>query len=129
LVTDLNLSERICFEGWVDATKVSDYMKKAEVQLVPSRRETFGVVALEAIAAGCPVVASRTGGLPEAVGPCGILVEPNNPNALARGVRRAVKRRIPLLEKRDAHLSKFHIDTIAERYLDVFRTIGHSDDV
>ena len=46
----------------------------APIMIVPSIwEEPFGVVALEGIAAGCAVVASQGGGLPEAVGPCGIL--------------------------------------------------------
>lgn len=60
-------------------------MDAAQVLVVPSRREGLGLVALEAIARGRPVIASRAGGLPEVVvdGIDGVLVMPEDPRALA----------------------------------------------
>jgi glycosyltransferase involved in cell wall biosynthesis len=60
-------------------------MDAAQVLVVPSRREGLGLVALEAIARGRPVIASRAGGLPEVVcdGVDGVLVPPGDPRALA----------------------------------------------
>jgi glycosyltransferase involved in cell wall biosynthesis len=124
----LGIGSRVTFRGWVGHKELAEIAKQASIQLVPSRYEPFGIVALEAIAAGCPVVASRTGGLPEAVGPCGVLVEPDQPAALAQGVQEAVGQRRKFLEARQAHLSKFHIDTIADQYLDVFHTTLSGED-
>jgi D-inositol-3-phosphate glycosyltransferase len=60
-------------------------MAEASVTAVPSRDEAFGLVALESIAVGTPVVASRVGGLAEIVrdGIDGFLVPPDDPKALA----------------------------------------------
>ena len=65
-------------------------MDAAQVLVVPSRREGLGLVALEAIARGRPVIASRAGGLPEAVcdGVDGVLVPPEDPRALADALRK-----------------------------------------
>lgn len=59
--------------------------RQADVVVVPSRFEPFGIVLLEAMASGRPVVASRVGGIPEIVedGVTGILVPPGDPAALA----------------------------------------------
>jgi glycosyltransferase involved in cell wall biosynthesis len=56
--------------------------------LVPSRYEAFGLTALEAAQMARPVVATRVGGLPEVVvdGKTGLLVEPDDPVALARAI-------------------------------------------
>jgi glycosyltransferase involved in cell wall biosynthesis len=63
----------------------------ADVVAMPSRQEPFGLVALEAMASGTPVLATHAGGLPEIVNDqTGMLIEPNNPDALAQGVLRAV---------------------------------------
>ena len=65
-------------------------MDAAQVLVVPSRREGLGLVALEAIARGRPVIASRAGGLPEVVldGVDGVLVPPEDPRALADALLR-----------------------------------------
>jgi glycosyltransferase involved in cell wall biosynthesis len=61
--------------------------QSADVLVYPSRSEGFGFPPLEAMAAGCPVVASRAGAIPEVCGDAAILVEPGDPDALAAGVR------------------------------------------
>ena len=62
----------------------------ARVVVHPSRSEGLGMAVVEAMMAGVPVVASRVGGLPEVVGTDGVLVPPNDPDALAAGVLRAL---------------------------------------
>jgi D-inositol-3-phosphate glycosyltransferase len=69
---------------------LSSYYRAADVCLVPSRSESFGLVALEAAACGTPVVASAVGGLTTLVddGHTGFLVEDGDPSAYAGAVRR-----------------------------------------
>ena len=57
-----------------------------DVLVVPSRYEALGLVAVEAMFAGVPVVAAEVGGLPEAVGDCGVLVPTERPDLLADAV-------------------------------------------
>jgi glycosyltransferase involved in cell wall biosynthesis len=74
-------SERIRLTGFVRDPALGEFSLVA----VPSLAEPYGTVAAEAAAAGVPVVATRTGGLPEVVldGETGVLVEPGDPSALA----------------------------------------------
>jgi glycosyltransferase involved in cell wall biosynthesis len=69
-------------------SNVQDYMAAFDVLAVPSIEEPLGLVALESLAAGTPVVASQTGGLPEIVRPGenGILVPPKDPHKLAQAI-------------------------------------------
>src|SRR5207245_1844447 len=66
----------------------------ADLLVVASRRETYGMVVTEALARGIPVLATRVGGLPEALGRTpsgarpGLLVPPDDPAALAAALRR-----------------------------------------
>ncbi len=79
--------QRVHFLGHRD--DVDRWFALADVVVVPSRRETFGRVPLEAMALGRPVVASRVGGLVEAVvdNETGLLVPPEDPTALATKLR------------------------------------------
>jgi glycosyltransferase involved in cell wall biosynthesis len=59
----------ISFPGQVNHDKIRDYLKKAAVAVFPSRWEPFGIVCLEALSMGCPVVVSKGTGLEEVLGP------------------------------------------------------------
>ncbi len=86
LVGQLGLGDAVTFAGKIDTASVASRMAAADVLIMSSRDEGLGLVALEAMACGTPVVAARVGGLPEvfpADGSCGMLVEPENPKALA----------------------------------------------
>ena len=69
-------------------SNVQDFMAAFDLCVIPSVEEPLGLVALEALAAGTPVVASQTGGLPEIVRPDenGILVPPKDPQKLAQAI-------------------------------------------
>ncbi len=73
------LSSRIIRAGYISADDLPYLYAGAEMLVLPSFYEGFGLPALEAMAAGCPVVASSTSGLEEVVGSAGILVDPLGP--------------------------------------------------
>lgn len=121
-----NLSNRVELAGWADPETLARHYRSAKLLLVPSQYEAFGIVALEAIASGCPVVATRTGGLPEAVGDCGLLVPPNDPDSLADAVERALHPdvRQKLCAAMPAHVNRHRISRIATDYLHLLRRVS-----
>lgn len=88
------LTERVRFAGPLRAAALDAAYAAADLVVVPSRVETYGLVITEALARGLPVVASDTGGVPEALGSTedgalpGMLVPPEDPAELARALRR-----------------------------------------
>lgn len=88
LAAELGVADAVEFRGFV--TDVPGFLAETGVFVLSSRSEGLGLVLVEAMAAGRPVVATRVGGVPEVVvdGETGLLVEPENPGALAAAVRR-----------------------------------------
>lgn len=89
LADDLGLADRVVFVPPQPHELLSTYYRAADVCLVPSRSESFGLVALESAACGTPVVASDVGGLRTLVdhGRTGYLVDDPTPEAFAAWVR------------------------------------------
>jgi D-inositol-3-phosphate glycosyltransferase len=90
LVADLGLREQVRFVPPQPHHILSTYYRAADIVLVPSRSESFGLVALEAAACGVPVVASAVGGLLSLVddGMTGILVRSRAPEEFAKAIAR-----------------------------------------
>lgn len=80
----LGLQQQVTFHGSRSKAAVAEAMRAADLLILPSRIETFGAVAAEALASGLPVVATAVGGIPELVDErSGKLVPPEGPGALA----------------------------------------------
>jgi glycogen(starch) synthase len=88
IVRSMGLEHKVFFAGFVDEKDLLKLQKVADVSVVPSLFEPFGIVALEAMAAKSPVVVSDTGGLSEIVDhdKTGVKVYPNNTDSLAWGI-------------------------------------------
>ena len=113
------IEHNVTFTGSKDSNGVADMMRRCDVLVVPSVcEESFGIVALEALASGCRVVVTRKGGLPEAVGDFGIVVDPTA-ESLMDGMSTAMKechspRRDPGRLRR--YLASRRIELVGRRY-------------
>ena len=87
LVKNLGISEQVKFLGLLSRAQVLDTMNSADVFVLPSHYETFGVVVIEALALGKPVIATRCGGPESIIEPGdGLLVPTQDVDALARAM-------------------------------------------
>jgi glycosyltransferase involved in cell wall biosynthesis len=90
---DRGLDDRVCFPGPRTGADLERSYAAADLMVLASRAETYGMVVTEALARGLPVVAAEVGGLPEALGHGadgsrpGLLVPPGNPAALGAALR------------------------------------------
>jgi glycosyltransferase involved in cell wall biosynthesis len=89
LVANLNLDGHVYFLGPVVPERVADYLSAADVCVIPSRREPFGLVAMESMACGKPVIAADVGGLRENISDqeTGLLFRAGDANALADSIK------------------------------------------
>jgi glycosyltransferase involved in cell wall biosynthesis len=88
LARKLNVTNCVQMRGWTPPADVPDLIDAATLVLVPSQRETFGLVALQAAQRGRACLASRVGGLPEVVrdGRTGLLLSPDEPAQWAEAI-------------------------------------------
>ena len=83
--------KNIVMLGYVDESILKKCYALCDIYVCPSRLEGFGLTLLEALTAGKPIIATRTGAIPEVLGEQGILVEPNDVDALSYTIRDVLK--------------------------------------
>lgn len=127
----LGIEDRVHFAGFVPRTEIGRHFSSAHVFASPSYCEGMSIAVLEAMAAGLPVIVTRTGGTDELVqeGENGLTFDWADVDALARHLRllatdRALARRMGVAAR--ARALNFSWDAIAQRYLDLFPQVGMS---
>jgi len=122
-------AERVVFHGFLPLEKAAEVRKRALVTVVPSRYETFGITAAEAMMAGCPLVVGGAGALRELVqdGVNGLVSRPGDADDLAEKIVTMLKNpdRAASLGARAAADAKLRYDpvVVAKQTLDFYRTL------
>ncbi len=129
LINGMGLAHKVMFTGFVDDETLKNLQRCADVCVVSSLFEPFGIVALEAMAARSPVVVSDTGGLAEIIDHdvTGVKVHPENPDSLAWGIKKV------LLDEKHANwltnnahrkmLEKYDWNKISRQTKDVYEAV------
>lgn len=118
------LPEGVDVLGRVPSVELARLYRTAAALVFPSRYEGFGLPVLEAMAAGCPVAAARSGALPEVVGDAGVLFDPDDPAAIAEGVREALRRAPELAEAGFTRSRRQGWTRCADVHVHVYRSLG-----
>ncbi len=123
LAAALGIADLVRFEPPAPPERLADFYRAADLTVVPSYSESFGLVALESQACGTPVVAAAVGGLPTAVrdGVSGLLVDSHDPADFAAAIERALARRAPLSAGARVHAEQFSWQRTAEGLLAAYR--------
>ncbi|MBX7139058.1 MAG: N-acetyl-alpha-D-glucosaminyl L-malate synthase BshA [Oligoflexia bacterium] len=129
LVRELGLEQRVCFLGKQES--IAEVLQGSTVFLLPSKNESFGLAALEAMSCGVPVVASKAEGLPEVVlhGETGFLSEVGDVSDMAANVLRLLRE--PALYRKLSHagrklaVEKYEFEKLMTRYEEYyFQVLG-----
>lgn len=134
---DLELTDQVEFIGRKSGQTLAAILNAHRILVVPSLvLESFGIVALEAIACGCLVVGSEGGGLKEAIGPCGVTFPVGSGSALAKvlsGLLLSPETWPQYCEPAADHLRKHAASAVATAYLDTIKELmtrsGNSRDL
>jgi glycosyltransferase involved in cell wall biosynthesis len=118
-----NQKSKIKFLGYVPKEDLVCLYQGAEVFVYPSLYEGFGLPVLEAMASGCPVVTSSVSSLPEVVNDAGILVDPNNIDDIALGIKKALAEREILIKKGLTQAAKFSWGKTAKETLEIYKEL------
>jgi N-acetyl-alpha-D-glucosaminyl L-malate synthase BshA len=125
LVAELGLSRDVRFLGKVDA--VADLLRCADLFLLPSESESFGLAALEALACGVPVIGTNVGGLPEVVTPdAGALVPLGDVEQMAARALELLRDPVRLAATRAAAVraaAEYSADRIVPMYEALYRRV------
>ena len=111
LISELSLRDKVRFVTGISDADLAALVASAQIAVVPSMYEGFSLPAVEHMASGTPLVASRTGALPEVTGDAAVLVTPGDPEELAAALRRLLDS-----PSERARLSAAALRRVHERY-------------
>jgi len=126
LAQQLNLNHLVKFMGHIENDILAETLKNYNLLVLPSRYETFGVVLIEAMACGLPVVATAVGAVPEIVDSdeVGILAQPDSVDSLAQAIEKALTRQWDK-NKITTHARKFSIKNTVQSLEGIYNEILH----
>ena len=129
LAVQLGVADYVEFVGKQPQSQIREYLSVADLLLLPSQSESFGLTALEAMACEVPVIATRVGGIPELVedGGCGYLFEIGDVDGMARAAVRILddesERERLGRNGREIAVSRFATEKIIPQYEDLYRRV------
>jgi glycosyltransferase involved in cell wall biosynthesis len=124
LIQELGLEKRVRVLGFVSRDELLGLYSAATCLAAPSLYESFGLAAMEAMACGCPIVASNTGALPEVTGGAATFCDPHDPASIGDAILQLagdVDVRRSYSEKARARAREFTWERCARETLEVFR--------
>jgi glycosyltransferase involved in cell wall biosynthesis len=128
-----DVPRNVALLGWMNRNQIEAHLDKADLVVIPSRWEAFGLVAVEAMRAAKPIIAFRIGALPEIVedGATGVLCEPTSAAQLIEGFQRALKLDLPAAGQRgyDRFIQLYDIRKTHRVLNQVYVELGRGDQI
>jgi L-malate glycosyltransferase len=126
MAKDLGIDEKCLFYGEITSETKAEFYSRMDIYIMASRRETFGVVVVEALASGIPVISTRCGGPEEIITKeTGLLIEKENPAELARAIE-SISEKMDLFDRQA--IRKYAVDyygqhAFMKRITDVYKSL------
>jgi len=126
LAAQLGIEDKVSFLGFRPKEEIAQLMRRADFFVLPSLYETQSCVIIESMASGLPVIATKTGGIPEILcNECGILVEPNNPVELAEAISYMMDNHKKYNRQKISEYAKnnFGLESIGKKFDSIYREL------
>lgn len=123
--------QNVIFLGNQDHNTLRKIYNISDVCVVPSRKEAFGLVALEAIACGTPVVATNQGGMPDFINDkVGILIEKENVKELQNAISKILNEKIKFdaMELVKYAIDNYRQDLFVDRLIDIYKELSNKNE-
>lgn len=125
-IVPVSLQSRVTFHGFINKSKLQSFYKNCDVFILPSRYESFGLVFLEAMGYGKPVIGTKTGGIEEIIkdDDTGLLIDVNSSDQIADAILKIFNN--PLLRKKLGQQafnfvrSNFNVENMVESTLNIY---------
>lgn len=122
MIDGLSLNDSAILIGRLSPDEVVQYAQNSEINIIPSRRESFGIVALEAIAAKRPIIATNGSGLPEIMSDKYGLTVPVDAEEIGKAIDRILSDEVSFdFSDTTEYLSHFSIQQMVEKYISLAR--------
>lgn len=127
-----NVESSVKFLDFVPDEHLPELYKQSACFVLPSLYEGFGLPVLEAMAYGIPIVVSNVSSLPEIAGDAGVMVNPEDTEHIAKGIKKALQEKeAPAGEKRREiglqRVTLFRWDSAAKKTLDILEQVGRGE--
>jgi len=129
LAKENHIEKAVVFHGYVDPEAAPQYYQSADFCVFPSRRDSFGITLMEAMASAVPVIASNRGGTPEIIshGENGLLFEPGDAEALPKAIL-ALSQDSDLRKRISSNglktVANYSWENIANRYVSLYSNLS-----
>ena len=122
-----NVTDKVVFLDYISDTELPNFYRKAEVFVLPSLYEGFGLPVLEAMRYGCPVITSNVSSLPEAGGDAAQYFEPENVKDINNTIEKVLTDKIlreKMVERGREHYKKFTWEKAAKEVLGAIEEVS-----
>ncbi len=123
LLRQYGLEDNVALPGYIEDEELEDHFAMSDMYVMPSRKEGFGIVFIEAMYYGLPVIAGNQDGSTDALlnGQLGQLVNPEDVNGIASAITNIVERRSSFIPGRKLLMQNFSYETYKECLEDIFK--------
>ena len=126
MITGLGILETVIFAGFIADEELASHFKLADIFVMPSEKEGFGLVFSEAMFYGLPVIAGNRDGSADALcnGELGLLIDPGNKSELVIAIQKMLNNRQAYLPDHEKLIAHFGYAGYKDKFREVFERLG-----